>query len=144
MIGCTDDSATGPSGPGPQTGLATITMPIGNRAFTLEVADTGTKREVGLMFRDSMPEDHGMIFVFEDEDFRGFWMKDTRIPLDIVYVAADKQVVSIHTMKPFDLQRVTSAGPAMYAIELNAGTASKIGVKPGDMLDIPAEVKAKE
>jgi uncharacterized membrane protein (UPF0127 family) len=71
-------------------------------------------------------------------------MKNTRIPLDIVYVAADKRVASIHPMKPFDLQRVTSAGPAMYAIELNAGTASKIGLKPGDVLDIPAEVKAKE
>jgi hypothetical protein len=119
-------------------------MPIGNRAFTLDVADTDTKREIGLMFRDSMPEDHGMIFVFEDEAFRGFWMKNTRIPLDIVYVAADKQVASIHTMKPFDLRKVTSAGPAMYAIELNAGTASKIGLKPGDLLEIPAEVKARE
>jgi len=141
--GCADPS-TAPSGPKPQSGLATIKMPIGSKTFTLEVADTDRKREIGLMFRDSMPADHGMIFVFKDEDFRGFWMKNTRIPLDIIYVAADKGVASIHAMKPFDLSEVLSAGPAMYAIELNVNTASGTGVKAGDKLEIPAEVKAKE
>ena len=53
-------------------------MPIGNKTFTLEIADTSQKREIGLMFRDSMPADHGMIFVFSDEAPRGFWMRNTR------------------------------------------------------------------
>ena len=141
--GCAD-SATAPSGPQPQSGLAMVTMPIGNQTFTLEVADTDEKREIGLMFRDSMPASHGMIFVFPREEPRGFWMKDTRIPLDIIYVAADRRVASIHQMNPFDLTRVNSAGPAMYAIELNADTAKKLGVKPGDRLGIPPEVTAKE
>jgi len=141
--GCAD-SATAPSGPQPQAGLAMVTMPIGNQTFTLEVADTDEKREIGLMSRDSMPASHGMIFVFPREEPRGFWMKDTRIPLDIIYVAADKRVASIHQMNPFDLTRVNSAGPAMYAIELNADTAKKLGVKPGDRLGIPPEVTAKE
>jgi uncharacterized membrane protein (UPF0127 family) len=119
-------------------------MPIGHQTFTLEVADTDEKREIGLMSRDSMPASHGMIFVFPREEPRGFWMKDTRIPLDIIYVAADRRVASIHQMNPFDLTRVNSAGPAMYAIELNADTAKKLGVKPGDRLGIPPEVTAKE
>ena len=141
--GCAD-SATAPSGPQPQSGLAMVTMPIGNQTFTLEVADTDEKREIGLMSRDSMPASHGMIFVFPREEPRGFWMKDTRIPLDIIYIAADRRVASIHQMNPFDLTRVNSAGPAMYAIELNADTAKKLGVKPGDRLGIPPEVTAKE
>jgi uncharacterized membrane protein (UPF0127 family) len=141
--GCAD-SATAPSGPQPQSGLAMVTMPIGHQTFTLEVADTDEKREIGLMSRDSMPASHGMIFVFPREEPRGFWMKDTRIPLDIIYVAADRRVASIHQMNPFDLTRVNSAGPAMYAIELNADTAKKLGVKPGDRLGIPPEVTAKE
>ena len=141
--GCAD-SATAPSGPQPQSGLAMVTMPIGHQTFTLEVADTDEKREIGLMSRDSMPASHGMIFVFPREERRGFWMKGTRIPLDIIYVAADKRVASIHQMNPFDLTRVNSAGPAMYAIELNADTAKKLGVKPGDRLGIPPEVTAKE
>ena len=143
LPGCAD-SATAPSGPQPQSGLAMVTMPIGHQTFTLEVADTDEKREIGLMSRDSMPASHGMIFVFPREERRGFWMKDTRIPLDIIYVAADKRVASIHQMNPFDLTRVNSAGPAMYAIELNADTAKKLGVKPGDRLGIPPEVTAKE
>jgi len=143
LPGCAD-SATAPSGPQPQSGLAMVTMPIGHQTFTLEVADTDEKREIGLMSRDSMPASHGMIFVFPREEPRGFWMKDTRIPLDIIYVAADRRVASIHQMNPFDLTRVNSAGPAMYAIELNADTAKKLGVKPGDRLGIPPEVTAKE
>jgi len=143
LPGCAD-SATAPSGPQPQSGLAMVTMPIGNQTFALDVADTDEKREIGLMSRDSMPASHGMIFVFPREEPRGFWMKDTRIPLDIIYVAADRRVASIHQMNPFDLTRVNSAGPAMYAIELNADTAKKLGVKPGDRLGIPPEVTAKE
>lgn len=142
--GCADPTTTHSGEAKPQSGLATITMPIGNKTFTLEVADDDEKREIGLMFRDSMPADHGMIFVFPDEQHRGFWMKNTRIPLDIVYVAADKRVASIHAMQPFDLTPVNSAGPAMYAIELNVDTARAVGVKAGDKLDIPADLKAKE
>jgi uncharacterized membrane protein (UPF0127 family) len=142
--GCAYPTTARGDEPKPQSGLATITVPIGNKTFTLEVADDDDKRQIGLMFRDSMPADHGMIFVFKDEKHRGFWMKNTRIPLDIIYVAADKRVASIHAMQPFDLTPVESAGPAMYAIELNVDTARATGVKAGDKLEIPSELKAKE
>jgi hypothetical protein len=117
-------------------------MPIGTATFTLEVADTPEKRETGLMFRDSLPADRGVLFVFPDEGPRAFWMKDTRIPLDLVYVSADHHIVSIHALKPFDLTPVVSAGPAKYAIELNVNTASTVGVRPGDTLEMPAAVRA--
>jgi uncharacterized membrane protein (UPF0127 family) len=84
-----------------------------------------------------MPADHGMIFVFPDTEPRSFWMKDTRIPLDILYLDPDGVVVSIRQMKPYDLSGVHSDKPAKYAIELNKGAAERAGVKVGDKLEIP-------
>ena len=124
-------------------GLPTMNLPIGARTFTLEVADTDPLRVKGLMFRTEMPEDHGMIFVFPDEDDRGFWMKNTLIPLDIVYLDADGRVVSVKSMVPRDLNPVPSDGPAMYAIELNAGVAAKTGVKAGDVISLPPGLKGR-
>ncbi len=117
--------------------LPTITMQIGNKKFTLEVADTDESRRIGLMFRNSMPADHGMIFLFDHADVQGFWMKNTNIPLDIIYLSADQKIVSIHQMEPHDLQSVSSDYPAQYAIELNQGAAQICGAKVGDQLSIP-------
>jgi hypothetical protein len=127
----------------PASNLATVRMKIGSDMFTLEVADTDPKRQYGLMHRDSMPSSHGMIFVFPDEEPLGFWMKNTRLPLDIIYIDAGGKVVSIHRMEPYTLRSTRSDGPAKYAIELNAGRAAKAGVKPGDSLQIPAGVEAR-
>jgi uncharacterized membrane protein (UPF0127 family) len=118
-------------------------MRLGNKPFTLEVADTPATVQYGLMRRDSMPADHGMIFVFADEAERGFWMKNTRIPLDIVYVAADGKIVSIKQMKPYDERTTPSDGPAQYAIELNKGAAESVGLKPGMALQLPPGLKFK-
>ena len=117
--------------------LPTVKMQIGNKTFTLEVADDDREQETGLMFRESMPADHGMIFVFDDVEVRGFWMKNTRIPLDIIYVAPDGTIVAIKPMQPFDLRSTSSDKPAQYAIELNQGMAAASGIKPGDRLIIP-------
>lgn len=118
--------------------LATTPMQIGNKQFTVEIAANDSDRATGLMNRDSMALENGMIFVFADEAPRAFWMKSTRIPLDIVYINAGGEVVDIKTMQPFDLRAVPSAKPAKYAIELNAGGAAYCGVKIGDKLTIPA------
>jgi uncharacterized protein len=126
----------------PPDGLPTTTMTIGTRKYTLEIARNDAHRQKGLMERDSIPADWGMIFVFPTEDQLGFWMKNTRIPLDILYVSGTGRVVSIHTMKPYDLTSVPSKGPARYAIELNAGQAALTGVKEGDVLVIPPEAAA--
>jgi uncharacterized membrane protein (UPF0127 family) len=112
-------------------------MPIGSRTYTLEVADTPASREQGLMKRDAMPADHGMLFVFPDVDQRSFWMKHTRIPLEILYLDASGRVVHAASMKPYDLSRVPSYTPAKYAIELNAGQLAANGAKVGDQLSIP-------
>lgn len=127
----------------PASDLATIRMKIGDETFTLEVADTEPARQYGLMHRDSMPSDHGMLFVFEEERPLGFWMKNTRIPLDIIFLDAGGKVVSIHQMKPHDLRSTRSDGPAKYAIELNKGRAEEVGLKRGDQLQIPPGIEAK-
>ena len=131
------ETPTGCAGAAPKSDLPTVRMKIGDRTFTLEVAATPASRERGLMFRESMPDDHGMIFVFPDEAMRRFWMMNTKIPLDIIYINAARKIVAIKPMKPHDLIGVTSDEPAKYAIELNKDMARKIGVKVGDVLEIP-------
>ena len=121
-----------------------VRMPIGGETFTLEIADDGREQQWGLMARASMPADRGMIFVFGDESPRAFWMENTLIPLDILYLDATGRVVSVKQMKPRDRTPVPSDGPAMYAIELNQGAAARAGVKAGDVLTIPAEIKRRQ
>jgi uncharacterized protein len=127
--------------PKPAADAYTVEMKIGGQAFRVEIADTPRKQQLGLMHRKSMPADHGMIFVFPDARERSFWMKNTHIPLDIVYADADGKVVSVKQMKPLDESPVPSDGDAKYAVELNEGTAKKVGVKPGDVLVIPDEAR---
>jgi len=130
-------SATGCRQPA-SSGLPTIEMTIGSKSYTLEVASKPDDQETGLMRRDSMPSNHGMIFVFQQERPLTFWMKNTRIPLDILFLDATGRVVSIHQMKPYDESPTPSGGPCLYAIELNQGQADASGVKAGDRLAIPS------
>lgn len=113
---------------------------LGGKTFRVEIADTPEKQALGLMFRDSMPDDEGMIFIFPNETPRSFWMRNTRIPLDIMYFDKDLKMVSISAdTPPCRVSRCPSypsTGPAMYVLELNAGKASELGVGPGDKLII--------
>lgn len=118
-------------------GLAVVGMKIGNAHFTLEVANTDASMERGLMKRDAMGDDHGMIFVFPDEQEREFWMKNTRFPLDIIFLSAAGKVVSIKHMAAYDESRTSSDLPAQYAIELNLGRAAAAAVAVGDQIDLP-------
>ncbi len=108
--------------------------------FTVELAETRDKQALGLMFRDHMEPDHGMLFLFPDEARRSFWMKNTRIPLDIFYFDADLALVSVsEDTPPCRSQRCPaypSAGPAKYVLELNAGKAAELGVASGDRLEL--------
>lgn len=122
----------------PESGLPVVSMQVGTKSYKLEVAADEPSRTKGLMQRDTLAEGTGMIFVFPDEAMRGFWMKNTRIPLDIIFVNAGGTVVSTATMVPYSLKSTPSAAPAKYAIELNAGEVAKNGVKAGDRLEIPA------
>ena len=117
--------------------LPTVPVRIGQQTFQLEVAATHSDRQHGLMYRESMPADHGMIFVFEDEAVRSFWMRNTKIPLDILYLNATGGIVSIRQLKPMDETSVSSEYPAKFAIELNEGAAAKAGVREGYVIKIP-------
>lgn len=123
----------------PPGGLPTTHMRIGSRTFILEIANSFGTRETGLMRRDSMPRDHGMIFVFPWQQESPFWMKNTRFPLDILFIDKDGRVVSIHRMEAYDEHSTYSGGAYKYAVEINAGEAEKTGVKAGDVLEIPKE-----
>lgn len=113
---------------------------LGGKTFGVEIADSSEEHELGLMFRDSMPADHGMIFIFPDESPRSFWMKNTRIPLDIMYFDRNLKMVSISAdTPPCKVARCPSypsIAPAQYVLELNAGTAASLGVGVGDTLTL--------
>jgi uncharacterized protein len=132
LLGC---QPTVPEGP------ATVPMQIGNRTFHLEIANTRDRRRIGLMYRKSLPPDHGMIFLFTDEVNREFWMKNVPFPLDIIYLNSAGKVVSILHMKPMDETTTLSNAAAQFAIELNQGTAQSAGIKIGDTLQFPPEIK---
>jgi uncharacterized membrane protein (UPF0127 family) len=135
--GCGNGSATSAT-------LPTVPMKIGSKTFTLEIANDTLEREKGLMRRDSMPADHGMIFVFAGEERLGFYMKNTRIPLDIIFLNANGVVVSIKQMRPYDVSTTYTDAPAKWAIELNQGQAAASGVKVGDQLTIPETARVAE
>jgi uncharacterized membrane protein (UPF0127 family) len=134
LSGCESEKAR-PNAP------PTINMKLGQANFRIEVANDNDTREFGLMKRDSMGPDHGMIFVFPDEKPRAFWMKNTRFNLDIAFIDHTGTVVSIKQMRAYDLTSVPSDAPAKYAIELNLGTAQTVGLKVGDHVNIPPEAR---
>lgn len=138
------DNAPSSAGGTPQTGLRTIPLKIGSRDFTLEVADTEPTRNIGMMFRDSVSNDHGMLFVFATNRPLGFYMKNCRISLDILFLDDTMKVVAIKTMLAYDMRSVGCESPCKYAIELGAGVASEIGVKVGDKLAIPPEAQTTD
>lgn len=104
-------------------------------AFQVEIADDEQERETGLMNRDSLPTGQGMLFLFPDARERAFWMKNTHIPLDILYISKSGEVISIqkNTM-PMNETPLHSFGPAAAVLEINGGQADALGIKPGDRI----------
>ena len=101
----------------------------------IEVADDDAEREQGLMYRDTMAENAGMLFLMEAEEPQTFWMKNTIISLDILYADADKRIVSISkNCKPYSLDQIPSVKPALYVVEVNAGYTAKYRIRVGDMI----------
>ena len=111
--------------------------------FTVELAETQEKQALGLMFRDSLPQDHGMLFIFPGEARRSFWMKNTRIPLDILYFNSKLELISMaqdaRPCRTRSCPGYPSEGPAQYVLELNSGKAAELGVQPGDLLGLYLE-----
>lgn len=101
----------------------------------IEIADTEYDTQTGLMYRDAMADSQGMLFVFDDVAPRSFYMKNTRIPLDLIFADGDGKVVSFQkNAKPFDESSLPSNAPAKYVLEINAGLVDDWGLQVGDSL----------
>jgi len=102
----------------------------------IELAKTPAAQEKGLMYRKSMPDSAGMLFIFDDFEPLTFWMKNTIIPLDIIFADSAKQIVTIaRNAVPYSEEQIPSGKSAMYVVEMNAGFALKHGLKEGDFID---------
>jgi uncharacterized membrane protein (UPF0127 family) len=106
-------------------------------SFSIEIADTDAERSAGLMFRRVMPDDRGMLFVFENTRRVAFWMKNTPMPLDLVFIAEDGTVADIRQGVPFSEAAIAPQAEVRFVLELKSGTAQKAGIVAGDRLRHP-------
>jgi uncharacterized protein len=115
----------------------------GTHRFNVELADTAEKRTVGLMYRPSMPTDSGMLFDFKTDAPVTMWMRNTRIPLDMLFITRDGRIANIaERTVPFSETTIPSKGPVRAVLELNGGTAARLKIKAGDRVDHPMFAKA--
>lgn len=117
-----------------------LPLTIKGKTIKVEVARTEGEKERGLMFRERLGKDEGMLFVYEREEMLSFWMKNTRLPLSIAFIDKGGRIVDIQDMEPFSLETHTSAHPATYALEMNRGWFAREGIKVGDLVKIPSTV----
>ena len=111
----------------------TIDTPRGAVRFTVEIAADDASRMKGLMFRKEMAPDSGMLFEFPDDHFRSFWMKNTILPLDMLFIRADGTISSIvENAKPFSEDIITSREPVRAVLEINGGRSAALGIKAGE------------
>lgn len=105
------------------------------KTLDIEIADDAYQTQTGLMYRDSIKDSQGMLFVFPEEQPRSFYMKNTRIPLDIIYISSDSSIVSFQkNAKPFDETPLPSNANAKFVLEINAGLSDKWKLKTGDKI----------
>lgn len=116
-----------------QTTDVTLVTTQGNIVVTAEIADTAAKRTQGLMNRHELAENSGMLFVFDSEDVQSFWMKDTYISLDMIFISANQQIVFIErNTTPLSETTISPTTPAQYVLEVNAGFSDAHGVSVGN------------
>ena len=116
----------------PQEGLPTVVLTVGTVDITAEVADDPRERAAGLMFRDRLAPETGMIFVYPAARSLSFWMRNTCLPLSIAYIDTMGRIVSLADMEPLREQGVPSGAPALYALEMEQGWFARKGVSVGD------------
>lgn len=124
----------------PLSGLAVIPLTVksanGAHAFRVEVARSSAEQARGLMFRTAMGADEGMIFIRQPPDVASFWMRNTVIPLDIIFIGTDRRILNISAnARPYDETPRPSFGIAGAVLELNGGRAAQLGIKPGDSVE---------
>ncbi len=134
---CGDDST---ELPGPSTETLHFTRAGHNVTLNVEVADEPQERAQGLMNRQSLPDDAGMLFVWPADTAASFWMRDTVIPLSIAFVTAGGVVIDIQDMEPLSEERIAAPQPYRYAVEVNQGWFGDNDVRVDDVLQLPVGV----
>jgi uncharacterized membrane protein (UPF0127 family) len=115
-----------------------IVTKSGVQVFSVEMATTEQERETGLMYRKELPDGKGMLFDFSPEQQVSMWMKNTYIPLDMIFIRADGRILRIaENTEPLSTKIIPSGGPAKGVLEVIAGTAKKYGIAPGDRVAHP-------
>jgi uncharacterized protein len=129
--------AAGPARPAPLKTLEIVSK-TGVHVFSVEIADTEPAREKGLMFRKKLPEGQGMLFDFQSEQPVTFWMQNTYIPLDMIFIRGNGRILSIaENTKPLSTRMIPSGGPVRGVLEVIGGTVRKLGIAPGDRVAFP-------
>jgi uncharacterized membrane protein (UPF0127 family) len=140
LAGCAgaEKAQAEPGAISPLEDLQVVTSTGAVHPFKVEIADEEPERRNGLMNRPSMRRDRGMLFQFEEESERSFWMKNTYIALDIIYIARDGRIVSIAARTtPFSEAPIASMGAANGVLEINGGLAEELGIRAGDTVRHP-------
>jgi uncharacterized membrane protein (UPF0127 family) len=118
----------------PATAVSFITLNAGGQTIHAEVAATDETRQKGLMFRETMARNTGMLFVFPDVAYHAMWMRNTPLPLAVAFIDASGRIVSIHEMQPFTETTHQAAGPARFALEMNSEWFRRNKVNTGDII----------
>ena len=119
----------------PADPLLTYPLRIKHYEIRAEIANTEESRRRGLMFRDGLGENSGMVFSYPKAGVNAMWMKNTRIPLSVAFIDHNGRILNIENMDPFSEQAHASTGDAAYALEMNRGWFRKRGIKPGDRVE---------
>jgi uncharacterized membrane protein (UPF0127 family) len=126
-----------------ETEQAKYAIQIGEQTLQLELAITPVTRKTGLMHRDNLPAGEGMLFVFENPQPQRFWMKNTRIPLDVGYFSADGRLKELHRGRPYDLSGMPSrAKDLQFVVELYEGEFKRLGIGLGSFLNLDSVKQA--
>lgn len=121
-----------PLSPLADAAMRTLQLRIGNHPLRVEVAENDAQRMKGLMNREKLGRNDGMLFIFEQPAYQAMWMKNTLIPLSVAFLDRDGTILNIRDMQPQTLDTHMSAGPALYAVETNKGWFAERGIKPGE------------
>jgi uncharacterized membrane protein (UPF0127 family) len=136
-LSCSAQKASEDGTDKPNPTLKKVTLVSGQTQVVAEVAATETERNRGLMFRKTLADGNGMLFVFETDQRVSFWMKNTSLPLSLAYLASDGTILQILDLKPFSEEPRPSERSIRYALEVPQGWFAKVGLKPGDRFEIP-------
>ena len=114
--------------------IVTITTQDGRQVgFVVEIADTSSKREMGLQYRRDLAADRGMLFIFPGESQQSFWMKNTPLPLDMIFINRERKIAGIvEQTVPFSLEPRSVSAPSQFVLEINGGLSKRHGIKAGD------------